>query len=127
MEGPAFSTKAESNLYRSWGASVIGMTNLTEAKLAREAEIAYATLALVTDYDCWHTDHDSVTVEMVVANLHKNAKNAQEVVRESVKRLSQNMFESIAHSALKYAVLTRLETVPSATKDKLALLLQKYN
>jgi 5'-methylthioadenosine phosphorylase len=126
MEGPAFSTKAESNLYRSWGASIIGMTNLTEAKLAREAEIAYATLALVTDYDCWHPDHDSVTVEMVIANLHKNAKNAQEVVRESVKRLSQNMFVSIAHSALQYAILTRLETVPTATKDKLALLLQKY-
>ncbi len=77
MEGPAFSTKAESNLYRSWGATVIGMTNLPEAKLAREAEIAYATLALVTDYDCWHPDHDSVTVEMVIANLQRNAINAQ--------------------------------------------------
>lgn len=126
MEGPAFSTKAESNLYRSWDASIIGMTNLTEAKLAREAEIAYATLALVTDYDCWHPDHDSVTVEMVIANLHKNAKNAQEVVRESVKKLSQNPPSSVAHSALKYAILTRLAAVPDATKEKLSLLLHKY-
>jgi 5'-methylthioadenosine phosphorylase len=126
MEGPAFSTKAESNLYRSWGASIIGMTNLTEAKLAREAEIAYATLALVTDYDCWHPDHDSVTVEMVIANLHKNAKNAQAVVRECVKRLQQNPPVSAAHSALKYAILTRLDAVPAATKEKLALLLAKY-
>ncbi|MFM7786868.1 MAG: S-methyl-5'-thioadenosine phosphorylase, partial [Microcystis panniformis] len=87
MEGPAFSTKAESNLYRSWGATVIGMTNLTEAKLAREAEIAYATLALVTDYDCWHPDHDHVTVEMVIKNLHHNAINAQKVIQETVRRL----------------------------------------
>ncbi|NEP47162.1 MAG: S-methyl-5'-thioadenosine phosphorylase, partial [Okeania sp. SIO2H7] len=82
MEGPAFSTKADSNLYRSWGAAIIGMTNLTEAKLAREAEIAYATLAMVTDYDCWHPDHDSVTVEMVVENLKKNATNAQAIIQE---------------------------------------------
>lgn len=126
MEGPAFSTKAESNLYRSWGASVIGMTNLTEAKLAREAEIAYATLALVTDYDCWHPDHDSVTVEMVIGNLHRNAVNAQKVIQETVRRLSENPPDSVAHSALKYAILTSLEQVPPATKDKLALLLQKY-
>jgi 5'-methylthioadenosine phosphorylase len=126
MEGPAFSTKAESNLYRSWGATIIGMTNLQEAKLAREAEIAYATLALVTDYDCWHPDHDSVTVEMVVANLHKNAENAQKVIRETVKRLSQNPIESEAHSALKYAILTPKDKIPAATKEKLALLLQKY-
>lgn len=90
MEGPAFSTKAESNLYRSWGGTVIGMTNLPEAKLAREAEIAYATLALVTDYDCWHPEHDSVTVEMIIGNLHKNASNAQSVIKETVKRLSQS-------------------------------------
>jgi 5'-methylthioadenosine phosphorylase len=126
MEGPAFSTKAESNLYRSWDASIIGMTNLTEAKLAREAEIAYATLALVTDYDCWHPDHDHVTVEMVIANLHRNAVNAQKVIQETVRRLAQNPPESIAHSALKYAILTRLEHAPAETKEKLELLLKKY-
>jgi 5'-methylthioadenosine phosphorylase len=126
MEGPAFSTKAESYLYRSWDATVIGMTNLPEAKLAREAEIAYATLALVTDYDCWHPDHDSVTVEMVIGNLHKNAVNAQEVIKETVKRLSANPPASDAHSALKYAILTNLEKAPIATKEKLGLLLDKY-
>lgn len=126
MEGPAFSTKAESNLYRSWGAMVIGMTNLPEAKLAREAEIAYATLALVTDYDCWHPAHDSVTVEMVIGNLQRNATNAQKVIQETVRRLSENPPVSEAHSALKYAILTRLEQVPVATKEKLGLLLKKY-
>lgn len=127
MEGPAFSTRAESHLYRSWGASVIGMTNLTEAKLAREAEIAYATLALVTDYDCWHQDHDSVTVEMVVNNLRLNAHNAQRVIRDLVSRLHANPFVSEAHSALKFAVLTPWETVPETTKSKLELLLKNYN
>jgi 5'-methylthioadenosine phosphorylase len=126
MEGPAFSTKAESHLYRSWGATIIGMTNLPEAKLAREAEIAYATLALVTDYDCWHPDHDSVTVEMVIANLHRNATNAQKVIQETVRRLTENPPASEAHSALKYAILTQLDKVPAATKEKLGLLLQKY-
>ncbi|WP_448561079.1 S-methyl-5'-thioadenosine phosphorylase [Trichothermofontia sp.] len=126
MEGPAFSTKAESKLYRSWGADIIGMTNLPEAKLAREAEIAYATLALVTDYDCWHPDHDSVTVEMVLANLRRNATNAQKVVQETVRRLHLNPPPSEAHSALKYALLTPLDQVPAATKAKLRLLLQKY-
>ncbi|MEA5597525.1 S-methyl-5'-thioadenosine phosphorylase [Rivularia sp. UHCC 0363] len=126
MEGPAFSTKAESHLYRSWDATVIGMTNLTEAKLAREAEIAYATLALATDYDCWHSEHDSVTVEMVVANLQKNAINAQKVIQETVKRLSENPPQSDAHSALKYAILTPLDKAPTKTKEKLGLLLQKY-
>jgi 5'-methylthioadenosine phosphorylase len=126
MEGPAFSTKAESNLYRSWGATVIGMTNLQEAKLAREAEIAYATMALVTDYDCWHPDHDSVTVEMVVANLQCNAVNAQKVIQEAVRRLSLEPPESEAHSALKYAILTRLDEVPDATKQKLEVILKKY-
>ncbi|NJL90719.1 MAG: S-methyl-5'-thioadenosine phosphorylase [Coleofasciculaceae cyanobacterium SM2_1_6] len=126
MEGPAFSTKAESNLYRSWGAKIIGMTNLPEAKLAREAEIAYATLALVTDYDCWHPDHDSVTVEMIIGNLTKNAVNAQKVIQETVKRLAANPPHSEAHSALKYAILTPLGKVPTATKEKLDLLLKKY-
>ena len=126
MEGPAFSTKAESNLYRSWGATVIGMTNLPEAKLAREAEIAYATLALVTDYDCWHPDHDSVTVEMVIGNLQRNAINAQKVIQETVRRLSENPPVSEAHSALKFAILTQLDNAPAATKEKLGLLLKKY-
>lgn len=126
MEGPAFSTKAESHLYRSWGATVIGMTNVPEAKLAREAEIAYATLAMVTDYDCWHPDHDSVTVEMVIGNLMKNATNAQRVIQEVVKRLAANPPASEAHSALKYAVITPLDKAPAATKEKLSLLLSKY-
>jgi 5'-methylthioadenosine phosphorylase len=126
MEGPAFSTKAESNLYRSWQATVIGMTNLTEAKLAREAEIAYATLALVTDYDCWHPDHDNVTVEMIIANLQRNAVNAQKVIQEAVKRLAANPPESVAHSALKYAILTPPDKIPSEIRNKLALLLDKY-
>ena len=126
MEGPAFSTKAESNLYRSWGATVIGMTNLTEAKLAREAEIAYATLALVTDYDCWHCDHDNVTVEMIIDNLQRNAVNAQKVIQETVRRLSVNPPPSDAHSALKYAILTPPEQIPTGIKEKLALLLNKY-
>lgn len=126
MEGPAFSTKAESQLYRSWGATVIGMTNLPEAKLAREAEIAYATLALVTDYDCWHPDHDGVTVEMVIANLQRNAVNAQKVIQETVRRLSKNPPPSDAHSALKYAILTPLDKAPAATREKLSLLLKKY-
>ncbi|NJL47875.1 MAG: S-methyl-5'-thioadenosine phosphorylase [Leptolyngbyaceae cyanobacterium SM2_5_2] len=126
MEGPAFSTKAESELYRSWGATVIGMTNLPEAKLAREAEIAYATLALVTDYDCWHPDHDSVTVEMVIGNLQRNAANAQRVIREVVNRIAANPPESEAHSALKYAIITPLDKAPQATLEKLNLLLNKY-
>ncbi|NEO58156.1 MAG: S-methyl-5'-thioadenosine phosphorylase [Okeania sp. SIO3B5] len=126
MEGPAFSTKAESNLYRSWGATVIGMTNLPEAKLAREAEIAYATLALSTDYDCWHEEHESVTVDMVINNLRKNAVNAQKVIQETVRRLSENQFVSDSHSALKNAILTPLDKVPATTKEKLGLLLQKY-
>lgn len=126
MEGPAFSTKAESHLYRSWGATVIGMTNLPEAKLAREAEISYATLALATDYDCWHPEHDSVTVDLVIANLHRNASNAQKVMQETVRRLSANPPVSKAHRALKSSILTPLDKVPAATKEKLALLLQKY-
>lgn len=127
MEGPAFSTKAESQLYRSWGATVIGMTNLPEAKLAREAEIAYATLALATDYDCWHPDHDSVTVDLVIANLQRNAANAQQVIQETVRRLSQHPPASEAHSALQYAILTPWEHVPIETKQKLQLLTQKYH
>lgn len=126
MEGPAFSTIAESNLYRSWGGSIIGMTNLTEAKLAREAEIAYATLALVTDYDCWNPEHDHVTVETVIHNLHQNAINAQKVIRETVKLISENPFVSDAHSALKNAILTPLDKASPKTKEKLTTILKKY-
>ena len=126
MEGPAFSTKAESNLYRSWGGSIIGMTNLPEAKLAREAEIAYATLALVTDYDCWHNDHENVTVEMIIDNLQRNAINAQKVIQETVKRLNANPPQSVAHSALKFAILTPPDQIPDVAKDKLELLIKKY-
>lgn len=102
------------------------MTNLTEAKLAREAEIAYTTLALVTDYDCWHPDHDHVTVEMVIQNLHKNAVNAQQVIQETVRRLKYHLPKSEAHSALKYAILTPLNQIPSDRRQQLELLLKKY-
>jgi 5'-methylthioadenosine phosphorylase len=126
MEGPAFSTKAESNLYRSWGATVIGMTNLTEAKLAREAEIAYCTLALVTDYDCWHPEHDQVTVDLIIGNLQRNAINAQKVIQETVRRLAENPPTSAAHSALKSAILTPLDKIPASTKEKLDLILRRF-
>lgn len=126
MEGPAFSTQAESHLYRSWDATVVGMTNLPEAKLAKEAEIAYTTLALVTDYDCWHPQHDNVSVEMVIGNLQRNATNAQKVIQAAVQRLSDNPPASEAHSVLKYAILTPLDKAPAQTKEKLELLLKKY-
>ena len=106
MEGPQFSTLAESNLYRSWGADIIGMTNLQEAKLAREAEIAYSTMALVTDYDCWHPDHDTVTVEMIINNLTQNAKMAQQVIARVVERLDVETRDP-AHSALATAIITQ--------------------
>ena len=105
MEGPQFSTRAESKLYRSWGVDMIGMTNLQEAKLAREAEISYATMALVTDYDCWHPDHDSVTVEMIINNLTQNAKMAQQVIAQVVERLDVELRDP-AHSALPTAIIT---------------------
>src|SRR5688500_13699868 len=125
MEGPQFSTLAESNLYRSWGMDLIGMTNLQEAKLAREAEICYTTIALVTDYDCWHPDHDQVTVDMIVANLTQNAKMAQQVIAEAVGRLP---FERTCEcaTALKYAVITRPDVVPASVKNELAPLIRKY-
>src|SRR5919107_4666774 len=106
MEGPQFSTLAESKLYRSWGADIIGMTNLQEAKLAREAEICYTTVALVTDYDCWHPEHDHVTVEMVIANLMQNAKTAQQIIAGAVEGLPYERTCECA-SALRYALITR--------------------
>ncbi len=125
MEGPQFSTVAESNLYRSWGGDIIGMTNLQEAKLAMEAEIAYSTMALVTDYDCWHPDHDAVTVEMIIDNLTHNAKTAQQVIAGTVERLDVTM-RVPAHSALKTAIITRPDAIPDSTKRDLAPLIGKY-
>ena len=125
MEGPAFSTKAESNVYRSWGMDVIGMTNLQEAKLAREAEICFATMALITDYDSWHPDHDSVTVELVIANLLQNAKTAQRAIAETIGRLSGARSCS-CKDALATAIITRPELVPEQTKKDLAPIIGKY-
>ncbi len=125
MEGPQFSTLAESRLYRSWGADIIGMTNLQEAKLAREAEICYATLALVTDYDCWHPSHDSVTVEMIVANLQQNARTAQQIVAEAVSRLPVARTCECGR-ALATAIITRPEIIPDQVKRDLAPIIGKY-
>jgi 5'-methylthioadenosine phosphorylase len=125
MEGPQFSTLAESNLYRSWGASIIGMTNLQEAKLAREAEICYTTIALVTDYDCWHPDHDSVTVDLIIANLTQNAKTAQQIIANAVAQLPYARTCECA-SALKFALITRPDVVPMNTRTALAPLVAKY-
>jgi len=125
MDGPQFSTRAESNLYRSWGADVIGMTNLQEAKLAREAEICYATVAMVTDYDCWHDGHDAVTVEQIVAVLHQNAANACKVVKAAVAALPRERGCACA-SALKHAILTSPEAIPESAKERLDLLIGKY-
>jgi 5'-methylthioadenosine phosphorylase len=125
MEGPQFSTKAESNVYRSWGADVIGMTNLQEAKLAREAEICYVTIAMVTDYDCWHPHHDSVTVEQVVSVLVKNAENAASVVEATVAAMPEER-NCKCGTALAHAIMTDPAKIPSATKEKLQLILGKY-
>jgi 5'-methylthioadenosine phosphorylase len=127
MEGPAFSTKAESNIYRTWGMDVIGMTNLQEAKLAREAEICYATLALVTDYDCWHEAHDAVSVETVIEYLNKNVHNAQIVMREAVRQLNGKLRNCNCGSALKNAIFTKPEIWPGRTKKKLEAIIGKYS
>ena len=125
MEGPQFSTKAESNLYRSWGMDVIGMTNLQEAKLAREAELCYVTVAMVTDYDCWHPHHDSVTVDQIVAVLLKNAENACNVVREAVAAMPKERTCKCG-SALAHAIITDRAKIPAATRNRLKLILGKY-
>jgi len=125
IEGPQFSTRAESNLYRSWGMDVIGMTNLQEAKLAREAEICYATVAMVTDYDCWHPEHDAVTVETVISYLNKNAENACKVVCQTVADMPKAR-SCKCGSALEYAILTERSKIPADTRRKLSLLLDKY-
>jgi 5'-methylthioadenosine phosphorylase len=125
MEGPQFSTLAESKLYRSWGADIIGMTNLQEAKLAREAEICYVTIALVTDYDCWHPDHDSVTVDMIIGNLIQNARTAQQIIAQTVSGLPYARSCECA-SALKYALITRPEAIPAQVRQDLEPLVGKY-
>jgi 5'-methylthioadenosine phosphorylase len=125
MEGPQFSTLAESNLYRSWGAHVIGMTNLQEAKLAREAEICYTTMALVTDYDCWHPDHDTVTVELIIQNLGQNAKTAQQVIARAVEAYSGRTTCNCG-GALSTAIITHPDAIPASVKHELAPLIGKY-
>ena len=125
MEGPAFSTKAESNLYRSWGMDIIGMTNMAEAKLAREAEICYCTLAAVTDYDCWYESEESVTVEMVIANLNKNIQNAKNILRALVPALEENDACS-CRSALKDAIITDRKRIPKQVKEDLKIIVGKY-
>lgn len=125
MEGPAFSTKAESNLYRSWGMDVIGMTNLQEAKLAREAELCYVTVAMVTDYDCWHPDHDAVTVAQVIQYLNRNVENAQKMIRAAVRVLPEERTCKCS-SALAHAILTDRKKISPQTRKKLALLVKKY-
>ena len=125
MEGPQFSTLAESNLYRSWNMDVIGMTNLQEAKLAREAEICFATLALVTDYDCWHPEHDDVTVDMIIETLQANAKMAKRIISELVARLPIHR-ECKCADALSSAIITNAESIPSKTRHDLALLIERY-
>ena len=125
MEGPQFSTRAESNVYRGWGADVIGMTNLQEAKLAREAEICYVTVAMVTDYDCWHPHHDSVTVDQIIAVLVKNAENAAKVVRESVAAMPKSRSCNCG-AALAHAILTERGKIPAPTRERLKLILGRY-
>jgi 5'-methylthioadenosine phosphorylase len=125
MEGPQFSTVAESELYRSWGMDVIGMTNLQEAKLAREAEICYTTIALVTDYDCWHPDHDSVTVDMIIANLTRNAEVAQQLIAEAVERVPAER-KCTCGSALATAIITHADAISEKTKQDLAPIIGKY-
>ena len=126
MEGPAFSTRAESELYRSWGCAVIGMTNHTEARLAREAEIAYSTLAMVTDYDCWHQDHDAVSVEMVIENLRTNASLAQQIIAKAAQRIAAQRPASGAHQALRHALMTAPEQVPAETRLRTDLFTSPY-
>lgn len=125
MEGPQFSTKAESNLYRSWGMDIIGMTNLTEAKLAREAEISYATLAAVTDYDCWHPAHDSVTVEMIIGNLTKNVEASKKILKKAIPAVGA-LKELSASDALKYAIITHKECIPEGKLRQLDVIIGKY-
>lgn len=126
MEGPQFSTRAESNLYRSWNADVIGMTNLTEAKLAREAEICYATMALVTDYDCWHPEHDDVDINLILGYLRANAAMAQTILRNSIVPAATRKRDCACASALQFAIMTDRSLIPPNVKDDLAPIIGKY-
>ncbi len=126
MEGPAFSTKAESNVYRQWGMDIIGMTNLQEAKLAREAGIAYATLALVTDYDCWYEGHDDVTVDIVIEYLNKNVRNAQIILKDAVKRVAEKTTPNQYRDAIKNAIFTTPEHWPAETAKNLEAIIGRY-
>ena len=126
IEGPLFSTRAESALYRAWGMDVIGMTNLQEAKLAREAEVCYTTLAMVTDYDCWHPDHDAVTAETILSNLVKNASMARAVLRAAIRRLPAGPRDCECSMALRNALVTPADLVPSQVKRELAPIIGKY-
>lgn len=125
MEGPQFSTLAESNLYRSWGMDVIGMTNLTEARLAREAEICYVTLAAVTDYDCWHESHETVTVDIILDNLGKNVQNAKKILKTVIPRIPEER-NCPCREALKYSMVTNSESISEQTKEKLGIIIGKY-
>ncbi len=125
MEGPAFSTLAESKLYRSWGMDVIGMTNFAEAKLAREAEICYATLAAVTDYDCWYPQHESVTIDMIIRNLHKNVENAKQILSAAIKEIKPQR-SCACKDALKYAILTDRKLISAKLKKDLNIIIGKY-
>ena len=126
MEGPAFSTRAESNLYRSWGCSIIGMTNHTEARLAKEAEIAYSSLSMVTDYDCWHQTHQEVSVEMVMENLRANAEVANKIVFEIAKVIDLERPQSKSHNSLQDGLITQKENIPNLTKAKLKIFTDSY-
>ncbi len=125
MEGPAFSTLAESNLYRSWGMDIIGMTNMAEAKLSREAEICYATLAAVTDYDCWHPQHETISVDMVVKNLQKNIQNTKEILSKLIKNLPRER-TCVCRDALKYAIITDKKFISDKLKKDLNIIIGKY-
>ena len=126
MEGPAFSTLAESNLYRKFGFDVIGMTAAPEAKLAREAEMSYAVLACSTDYDCWHEDHETVTTEMIIENLLANVETAKQIVRSAIQNLPLDRSSSPAYKALEKSIATNPNVIPEETKQKLELLISKY-
>jgi 5'-methylthioadenosine phosphorylase len=125
IEGPQFSTLAEANMHRQWRFEVVGMTNVTEAKLAREAEICYATIAMITDFDCWHPEHESVTASEIIATLVQNAENAQRVLREAVRAMPEER-NCKCGAALKHALVTDMKLVPKATKKKLDAIIGKY-
>ncbi|MEK6559362.1 MAG: S-methyl-5'-thioadenosine phosphorylase, partial [Planctomycetota bacterium] len=125
MEGPLFSTRAESNVYRQWGVSIIGMTNLQEAKLAREAEICYSTLAMATDYDCWHVSEEAVTLEMIISNLNKNAETAKRILKAAIPKIEQKRKCACA-AASQNAIVTNKDLIPESTKKKLDVIFGKY-